>query len=148
MTRLVLILLAAMQNFDANVAQLDWLAGHWRSEAAADGSWTEELWTGVEGETLLGVNRTVKGRHMTGFEFMRLANDEGGAAYFASPSGGTPVRFEMSWASHQTVTFTNPDHDYPQRIVYSRDGDRLTATISQMDGSRAQTWKFRLQPSR
>jgi hypothetical protein len=140
-----------LQNFDANVAQLDWLAGHWRTEAPAQGAageWTEEIWTRPEAESLLGISRTVRGGRTTGFEFMRMANDDRGAALYASPSGRPPVRFEMTWASHQTVTFTNRDHDFPQRIVYQRSGNQLRATVSLADGSRAQTWTFRLQPAR
>ena len=149
MIRLAVTLLAMVQNFDPNVVQLGWLSGHWRTEAAASGAgggWTEELWTTLEGESLLGVSRTVSGGRTTSFEFMRLANDERGGAFFASPSGSTPVRFEMTWAAHQTATFTNRDNDSPQRIVYRRDGDRLFATISMADGSRARSWTYRLQP--
>lgn len=139
-----------LQNFDANVSQLDWLAGHWRTEASAQGApgWTEEVWTSADAESLLGISRTVSGGRMTGFEFMRMVNDDRSAALYASPSGRAPVRFEMTWAAHHTVTFTNREHDYPQRIVYRRVGDQLNATISMADGSRAQTWTFRRQAAR
>jgi hypothetical protein len=39
--------------------------------------------------------------------------------------------------------FADPGHDYPQRIRYAREGDRMTAEISLMDGSRGQGFAFR-----
>jgi hypothetical protein len=35
-----------------------------------------------------------------------------------------------------SVTFENPQHDYPQRIAYTATKSGLAATISRMDGSR------------
>ncbi len=34
----------------------------------------------------------------------------------------------------QSVVFANPAHDFPQRVSYSRDGNRLTAIVSGGDG--------------
>lgn len=41
------------------------------------------------------------------------------------------------------AVFTNPDHDYPQSIMYVRFGNRLTATISKIDGSDPYTYAYR-----
>lgn len=35
-----------------------------------------------------------------------------------------------------------PDHDYPQRIIFRREGDALTATVSLIDGSDHRTWQY------
>ena len=136
----------ALQSFNPDVGQLGWLSGHWRTEAAANGSWTEEIWSGAEGRSLIGVNRTVRGDDTRAFEFMRIAADSEGPAFFGSPGGAAPVRFAMVEARHHHVAFENAAHDYPQRIVYRRDGDALVATISLADGSRPQSWTFRRQP--
>ena len=57
----------------------------------------------------------------------------GGALQFIPQPGGAPATcFALvSWEDGR-AQFENPDHDFPQRITYSRDGDRLTATISDM----------------
>lgn len=136
----------ALQSFNPDVGQLGWLSGHWRTEAAANGSWTEEIWSGAEGRSLIGVNRTVRGDDTRAFEFMRIAADSAGPAFFGSPGGDPPVRFAMVEARHHHVAFENRAHDYPQRIVYRRDGDALVATISLADGSRPQSWTFRRRP--
>ena len=135
----------ALQSFNPDISQLGWLSGHWRTDAQEQG-WTEELWSGAEGHTLLGVNRTVSGGRTSGFEFMRVAADEQGPAFYGSPSGAPAVRFVMVESRHNIVAFENRTHDYPQRIVYRRDGDTLFATVSLADGSRPMSWTFRRQP--
>ena len=135
----------ALQSFNPDVGQLGWLSGHWRTEAQ-DQEWTEELWSGAEGRSLIGVSRTVRGDQTRFFEFMRIATDDQGPAFFGSPAGAPAVRFGMVEARHNVVAFENARHDYPQRIVYRRDGDTLTATISRADGSQPHSWTFKRRP--
>ena len=93
---------------------------------------------------MLGLSRTGRGDRTGEFEFLRLeAGEDGVPVYWASPGGGAPVGFRLVEASAQSATFENRGHDYPQRIVYRRDGIILTATISAADGSNANSWTFR-----
>jgi hypothetical protein len=41
------------------------------------------------------------------------------------------------------AVFENARHDFPQRIVYRREGKRLVATVSLKDGSNAMSWRYR-----
>ena len=135
----------ALQSFNPDIGQLGWLSGHWRTEAQGQ-EWTEEIWSSAEGRSLVGLNRTVRGDETHAFEFMRIAADAHGPAFFGSPGGAPAVRFAMVEARHGVVAFENAAHDYPQRIVYRREGDTLIATISLADGSRPMSWTFRRQP--
>ena len=54
-----------------------------------------------------------------------------------------PVGFRLVASDGTSATFENPAHDFPQRIQYRRDGDRLVATISARDGSNAMSWTYR-----
>ena len=126
----------------ATVDDLGWLAGDWASEA--DGRWTEESWAPARGGVMLGVSRSGRGEALREFEFIRIAAGEDGAiSYIAMPQGGAPVAFALVRHDTASATFENPAHDYPQRIVYARDGDTLTATISAIDGSKARSWTYR-----
>jgi hypothetical protein len=41
-----------------------------------------------------------------------------------------PVAFPLVSVTDDTVVFENPDHDFPQRITYQRNGDdSVTATV-------------------
>lgn len=119
----------------APASDLDWMEGHWRSEA--DGRVSEEIWTNGDGGLYLGVNRTISDGQARAFEFMRIVENDDGAAYCAQPGGGEAVCFELVQSGEHAVTFENPEHDFPQRIRYVRDGDTLTATISDLSGDQA-----------
>jgi hypothetical protein len=55
------------------------------------------------------------------------------------------VAFAAKEASGTRVVFENPDHDFPQRIIYERNGDVLNARIEGRMGEREQamTWSYR-----
>lgn len=110
------------------VAHLAWLAGSWASDAADPVS-QEEHWTPARGGAMLGMNRTVKGDRMVAFEFLRIQEQDGTLVYLASPGGRPPTTFTLAELGEGRVTFANPAHDFPQRVSYRRDGDRLTARI-------------------
>jgi len=138
----VLLLLSGVPTTD----DLHWLAGAWRTEPQimANGArWTEELWTEPAFGTLLGVGRSVGGLQTRSFDFMRIATDEKGLAFFGSPNGVPATRFGAVQVGAGRATFVNPAHDYPQRIVYERKSDTLIATISMMDGSKRVSWTYR-----
>jgi hypothetical protein len=137
----------------ATIDDLAWLAGRWRTESgpmrAGGARWTEEIWTDGATGAMLGISRSQQGFGRFSFEFMRIAPGEGGRlAFHGSPEGAPAVAFPLASVDAMSVTFENPGHDYPQRIVYRREGDRLVATISMADGSRPVSWTFARQPAR
>jgi Domain of unknown function (DUF6265) len=138
---LALLLMAQSAPRDA-VGDLGWMSGQWRT---ADGA-TEEGWTAPRGGMMLGVGRTIHDGTVREYEFLRLqAGADGVPVYWGSPNGVAPVGFRLTRAGPSSVTFDNPDHDYPQRIRYRRDGDALIATISAIDDSHAMSWTYRRQ---
>jgi hypothetical protein len=55
--------------------------------------------------------------------------------YIASPRGVGTTEFSLITYAENCVVFDNLEHDFPQRIIYRRDGDRLTAQIEgEVDG--------------
>ncbi len=120
---------------------LSWMAGSWVQEK--DGRWTEEYWSLPRGGVMLGASRSGRDGALREFEFLRVQADADGAiAYIAQPGGGAPVAFPLVQHDGASATFENAAHDYPQRIRYVREGERLTATISRIDGSGARNWVY------
>ncbi|MGB5815735.1 MAG: DUF6265 family protein [Thermoanaerobaculia bacterium] len=112
----------------ASVEDLAWLAGCWASVGAEAGS--GEQWMEPAGGTLLGVNRTVKGSETVAHEFMQIRETESGEIEFiANPSGQSEAAFSLVGLSADEVVFENPDHDFPQRIIYRLKGDDLEGRI-------------------
>ncbi|MEJ8566147.1 DUF6265 family protein [Elongatibacter sediminis] len=108
--------------------QPDWLQGRWCRDAG--GMLTEETWMAPQGGETIGMSRTVKNDRMVGFEYVRIVNGAHGPMYVAQPNGGTAVSFMLTRRDETRLVFENPAHDFPQRIEYRRDGDRLLAEIS------------------
>lgn len=133
---LFLMLLLSAPLLADQIDQLSWLSGRW-VEAE-----TEEHWSTVEGGTMLAYNRSVKDGKTVFFEFLRIHENPEGIIYWASPLGGKPTPFKLKELSEQRVLFVNPEHDFPQRIEYRRQGDQLFVEISD-SGSKSASWVFR-----
>lgn len=122
----------------AHADDLDWISGCWRNEERT----YKEVWTKPEHGYLFGYSLNLNGEVATFFEQTRI--ELGTPATFnAYPGGFGPSQFTETSRGKNTVTFANPEHDFPQLITYTRDGRRMTATISRMNGDRAQTFQFR-----
>ena len=142
-TLLLLFAAAALAQSPARVQSLAWMGGTWVSDSPR-GTVTES-WVGPANGMLAAVNLTALGNGRDTYEFLRIANTGTGLSYFASPGGIKPVEFAMKESGPQRIVFENAAHDFPQRILYWRDGADLMARIEGViDGKeRSQEWRFR-----
>jgi hypothetical protein len=143
----VLFLLAASSSpaGAASIADLDWLAGCWISVGGEAGS--GEQWMAPAGGTLLGVGRTVKNGRTVAHEFMQIREIEPGKiAFIARPSGQAEATFPLTKAAEREVVFENPQHDFPQRVIYRLDGEGvLRASIEGLSKGQLKTVEFPLK---
>jgi hypothetical protein len=136
---------ASTATADDPLASLAWLAGTWESDDP-EGPRTVEHWLTPEAGTMLGVNRTAEAGRTVFFEYLRIEAQPEGLAYLASPAGkDPPTRFGVVDARPGFVAFENPAHDFPQRIEYRLEGDRLRMQISGTQGgaAKAHAWSMR-----
>jgi hypothetical protein len=118
---------------------LKWMTGCWRT---ADKTY-KEVWTKSDSGYLFGYSLTYDETGAVSF-FEQSRIDAGAPAVFnAYPGGFGPSEFPELSRGKNTVTFANQAIDYPQRIVYTRKGSRMTATISLINGAREQKWEFK-----
>ena len=104
-------------------ANLGWLQGCWVPDTASAEAGTVETWTSAAGGAMLGMSRTVKGGRATEFEFVQIRDVEPGKlAYIAQPSGRPPTTFPLARRTDTEFVFEHTGHDFPQRIIYRRDG--------------------------
>ena len=142
MTVLSAIMLALVPVM-GDVSQLGWLSGAW-VDRRSDGTWTEDYWTPVRGELMIGAGLTGRGEAVRHFEHMRISKGADGAiTFYGMPKGAAAVAFKMTKQTANEVVFENPAHDYPQRVTYRRDGDSVIATVSLIDGSKEGRWVYR-----
>jgi hypothetical protein len=126
----------------ATVADLHWLAGCWASVDGEAGS--GEQWTPPAGGTLLGVSRTVKKGRTVAYEFLQIREIEPGKlAYIAKPSGQAEATFPLKSAGEREVVFEDPEHDFPQRVIYRLGEDgALRASIEGLSKGQLRTIEF------
>ena len=124
-----------------DLAALGWLRGHWSARMGE--GWIEEQWAPARGGLMMGTSVSGKGEAATSYEYMRLSRDaDGGISLWAAPGGRAATRFRLTSSSAGEAVFENPQHDFPTRIAYKRNGNRLTATISGPNGSGRQSWTY------
>ena len=114
---IALLLLTGLPVAATEVTQLDWLSGCWAYDGREPGS--GEYWMSPAGGSMLAVSRTVRNGRSVGFEYLRIAEvEQQSLALFASPGGSSAVRFDLISLTNTEVRFENPEHDFPQRIIY------------------------------
>jgi hypothetical protein len=124
---MTLMLAAALQAAAPAPADVSWIAGCW--EATRNGRHIVEHWLPPAGGTMMGVSRTVAGGRTTEWEFLIIRSGAGGLDYVAHPSGQPEATFTAARASASEVVFENSSHDFPQRVIYKRDGEGLLAAV-------------------
>ena len=150
MTRLALAALLftthAMAQAPARVESLEWMSGTWVSESPR--AKVTETWLGPGNGLMVAANLSTFASGRKSFEFLRIAETPAGLSYFASPGGQPPVEFKLRDSGERRLVFENATHDFPQRILYWRDGDALVARIEGTIKGEAkqQEWRFSRKP--
>lgn len=135
-----------------SLADLGWLVGCWRTAAPAEpeaGAQITEVWAAPPMPAMLGHSYASGEGELQSWEQTRIDMIDGWPSFVAMPNGGAPVRFRMVEPDATLpseldgrATFSNPEHDYPQRLAYERRGDDLTTTISLASGADALTFHY------
>ena len=91
------------------------LAGCWQGTEEPG---TLEQWMVPAGRMMLGMSRTVRMGKVSEFEFMRIVEDQGKLLFIAIVPGQPETTFTLVKSNLQELVFENPEHDFPQRILY------------------------------
>ncbi|MBZ0268426.1 DUF6265 family protein [bacterium] len=113
--------------------ELAWLEGEWvrqtkRGEAV-------ESWDRVSDDTMEGSATLATGEGTIVTEVLRLERFGEDVFYVAKPhQNPMPTPFRLVASDGTRFVFENPDHDFPQRIIYMRDGhQRLRVRIEGLE---------------
>lgn len=111
-----------------------WLAGCWERSVPERKLVITEQWMKPAGGTIHGMSRTVADGRTTDWEYLRIAPQGQGLAYIAKPKANAEeTAFALKSVNAAEAVFENLQHDFPQRIMYRRQGsDSLTARIEGM----------------
>ena len=97
---------------------ISWLLGTWETqgeERKLVEKWTEESDTAMKGTGVF-----LSRGDTTYMEKLRIEMRNGDIFYVADvPQNPEPVTFKLTSYKESEVTFGNPEHDFPQRIIYA-----------------------------
>lgn len=129
---------------DGSLTALSWLVGHWSGSGGDGQGVTEEHWSAARGGAMLGFNRSVASGATTHHEFLMIRQQGNLVFYHAFPSGQAQASFRLVELGPERAVFADPAHDFPQRIIYRREGDTLLAGIEGIDAGepRASQWRL------
>jgi hypothetical protein len=139
-----LLVAALLLASDASVESLSWMSGCWSMQAGA--VMIEESWSRPAGGTLFGWSRVIKGDRTVQHEFLHIGVREGTLTYTARVGEkATATPFRMSKLADGEIVFENPEHDFPQRIIYRKSAEGLFARIegNEKGKQRAQEFSYR-----
>src|SRR5436190_15285776 len=111
-------ILVALPLCAGEIDKLAFLAGCW----AGPGSF--EMWMKPEGGSIMGAGRTVRNGKVISTEFFSVSECTEGVTLHVQlrlATKATPFRAKEITSS--SVIFENPEHDFPQRIIYRRQED-------------------------
>jgi len=121
----ILLLSAAVlgQATKPQIESFNWLAGCWQSEGK--NAVSSERWTKAAGKMMLATSQTVKNGKTVSYEFLRIVEDDSGIFYISKPSQNKEeTAFKLIKFTSNEVVFENPEHDFPQRIIYRLEKDK------------------------
>lgn len=140
---LALLTACASQSHDAKQAHAP---AHDRFDLSwLEGAWTTQAWGGTlnadyvarNDNLVIGYTHLIKDEAPTPayHEFEVFARDADGDYLIPHPAGKPAPRFNLASRDTNSVTYENPEKDFPTRIVYqrikdSRLGDQLIITLS------------------
>jgi hypothetical protein len=147
MTMLIaLTALAAQPAEPPRQPDLDWLAGYWLS--CEDGRDVSETWSTRRGGVILGYGVTT-GVQAFSFEQMRIEAGLPGPedmSFLAQPRGAeTATAFRLVRSGPREAVFENMENDFPNRVIYRREGARLIGRIEGADGQGIE-WRYDAAP--
>lgn len=122
------------------------LQGCWQG-SRADGRRIDERYALDRDGALIGkvVERAPDGR-VVFFEDLRIAPARDGIRYHPRPNGeARTVSFRLASADAGHAVFVAPEHDFPQRIEFVRDGTGLATTVTGIEDGRPKRDAYRTE---
>lgn len=126
-----------------SIQDFDGMAGCWERNDPSKGLLITEQWMKPAGTSMLGMGRTVKNGKTVEFEFMRIEQRADGIFFVAKPSTNKDeTSFKLKSSTLNEVVFENPEHDFPQRVIYKLNGKTMTGRIEGTNNGKAMAIDF------
>lgn len=129
----------------ADFRDLSFMSGCWKTAPDVVPEF-RECYTAPKAGMMQGSTQTIKDGKTTSFEFSLVLDADGKVVYRPFPSGKqAAVDFTLTKQSANEAIFENLTHDFPQRIIYRKEGGTLTARIEDAAGKKGMQWVMQPQ---
>jgi hypothetical protein len=127
-----------------SLEDLSFLEGAWEGEH--EGTFMREVWDPARGDAMVGHFMIVQDGHAGLYELFTVERQEDGGLVlrlrhfgwglepWASEASG-PLSMPLREAAEGRAVFEDPERDFPRRVVYSVEGERLTVRLEPGEGS-------------
>jgi hypothetical protein len=145
-TALLLLATPAFAQAPPTLDRLAFMTGDWVQQDG-DGA-TRETWLSPRSGVMAGVGQTYRSGRPADIEFMKIGERDGGLVFTAVLAGQPPTDFKLIPDGKGRIVFENPEHDFPQRVIYWPCETDLCARIEgTVDGKpQGMAWRYRRQP--
>jgi hypothetical protein len=137
--------LASVASVNAQTATIEsfaGLSGCWERNEKS-GTVATEMWMKPAGTSIMGMGRTVKNGKTVDYEMMRIELRADGIYFVAKPkANAAETSFKLKSSSGGEFAFENPEHDFPQRVIYKVKGNSLTGRIEGTQNGRSMGFDF------
>jgi len=111
--------------------KLDWMAGTWKRTNTTGGENGYEKWLKLSDSTWKGFGLTLNGKDTTTLEKLTIITKKNRIYYIADVSGNPePVWYQLTELTDNGFICENTEYDFPKKIQYQHQGNRIKATIS------------------
>ena len=111
--------------------KLDWMAGTWKRTNTKEGESGYEKWVKLSDSTWQGLGITLNGKDTSAIEKLTITIKKKGIYYIADVSGNPePVWYLFSELTDNGFICENTEYDFPKKIQYRKQGNKIKATIS------------------
>ncbi len=148
--RMLVVVVVLIQTWGCapGIHSFDWLSGTWQMPKA-NGTVMLEAWEEKDRNMMTGKGLKLVAKDTTLLETIQLYADHKDVWYVptvANQNDGAAVAFKMISSTNHQYVFENPQHDFPQRIVYhlkpmewnkekmATPGDTLDVAVTSLDG--------------
>jgi hypothetical protein len=115
----------------SDLKMLDWLNGTWDRTNSKPGHSGHERWSARGAREMSGYGVTMKGVDTLFIEKLKIIHADSGTYYVADVAENKqPVSFKLTSSTSTTYIFENVKHDFPKRIEYKRENDKMHVIVS------------------
>ena len=136
--------LGAQEPGNSGLDAARFLVGCW-AQPAPEGNGLREFYAPPANNLLTGLSQFWRGGEIVDFEFHRIDDSPAGPVLTPHPKGVASVSFQPSAIEPGRIVWENPEHDFPQRIIYARVApDTLVARVEGGEGASARSAEWRM----